>query len=358
VTRAASWYTLMACFVVSLLALGAHAAPSTTRVLLDGSHGDPVYLRIESELKLLDIPVDRASRAASAPSPRSESSPGEPAAVVSVDATRVSIRLARRYGGDELSVQRRPGERPGLVALAAVELLRARIVHPREAAGSTQPSDASTPGRTSGPPSVSSDEHVPSHAAAAPDSRSGHGPWGLFVGPGMAASAGGTPPTMVLQVAADWRSPVDLYVGVRLLPGLTEASWEVEAGACTQRIGLASLAGGYSFRFARDQWTLALGAGGGVLRSSFGTVPDAANKASEALSGVDWSGTAHVETSLAWHPVAHLGLGLSGLVGAATSRIILPNRARALPESSNADQTGASFGRPLVVLSLGLEARF
>jgi hypothetical protein len=310
---------------------------------------------MESELRLLEIQVDRGSRTVGAPSPSSDSNAGEPSAVVTVERTRVSIRLGQRHGGGELVVQRRPGQNPGLVALAAVELLRARIVHPREPAGSTHESNPSgTPGTSSQP----NEQSARSSASASASFRSSDNPWSLLVGPGVAASAGGVPTTMVLHVAADWRSPIGLYAGVRLLPGLTEASWEVDAGACTQRIGWAGAAGGYAFVFARAQWVLALGAGGGVLRSSYQTVPNSANKASEAVSGVAWSGILHMETSLAWYPVAHLGLALSGMVGTTTSKITLPNRARALPESSNADQTGASFGRPLGVVSLGLRAQF
>ncbi|MBN1606969.1 MAG: hypothetical protein JW940_10075 [Polyangiaceae bacterium] len=351
--RPTSLCTLIACLVV--LATPVRAASDPTRVLLDGTRSDPVYRRIESELRLLEIQVAQGSGAASLPSLGSDSNPGEPAAVVHVEPTRVVISLGQRHAGGELVIQRRPGQSPGIVALAAVELLRARMLHPREAAGSTPPSGPSdSSDRTASP---SKDQNAPSSPPATASARSAARPWGLFVGPGAAASAGGVPAAVVVHVAADWRSRVGLYAAARLVPGLTRTSWEIAAGRCTQQIGWAGVAGGYAFVFARDQLALAFGAGGGVLRSSYQTVPDAANKASEALSGVAWAGTLHGETSLAWYPLAHLGLALSGLLATTTSSIELPNRARTLPESSNANQTGASFGRPLGLVSLGLAAR-
>lgn len=110
--------------------------------------------------------------------------------------------------------------------------------------------------------------------------------------------------------------------------------------------------------FARDRLAVALGGGGGVLRSSCETVPDSANKASEAQSDAAWSGLLHTEASLAWYPSAYLGVALSGLLGTTTSSVRFPNRARALPDTSEADQTDESFGRPLGVVALGLKARF
>ena len=351
--RAANVCTLIAYLVVLLLATMAHAAPSSTRVLLEGNRTDPVYRRIESELGLLEIQIAREPGTASSRSPSSDSNRGEPAAVVHVEPTRVSIRLGHRHGGGELVVQRRPGHSPGIVALAAVELLRARIVHARKPAGATEQAGPSSP-RTSAPSeNQSAPGGAPATASAGPAAR----PWGLFVGPGIAASAGGFPATSVLHVAADWRSHIGLYAAARLLPGLSRASWEVAAGRCTQRIGWAGAAGGYAWMFVRDQLGLALGAGGGLLRSSYQTVPDAANRASEALSGAQWTGMLHLETFLAWYPIAHVGLALSGLVGTATSSIDLPDRARALPETSRADQPRTSFGRPLGLVSLGLAAR-
>jgi hypothetical protein len=345
--------TLIAYLAVLLLATTARAASSSTRVLLEGTSSDPVYRRLESELALLEIQVVEGSGAASSGSPSSASNPGEFAAVVQVEPRRVSIRLAHRHGGGELVVERRPRQGPGIVALAAVELLRARIVHPRKPDGSTGQAGPSSPSDSPRTSSASHDHSAPAAAGAGAAAK----PWGLFVGPGVAASAGGFPATSVLHVAADWRSRAGWYAAARLLPGLSRASWEVAAGSCTQRIDWAGAAGGYAFVFARGRLALSLGAGGGVLRSSHQTVTDAANKASEALSGVRWTGMLHVETSVAWYPIVHLGLVLSGLLGTATSSIDLPDRARALPETSRADQTRTSFGRPLGLVSLGLEAR-
>lgn len=119
------WVAVLGLFV--LLASPALGEVGHARVLLRGKKGDPVVARVESELRLLDIQVERIELAEDRIQNLEQLD-----AVLDVDGQGVTIRRAEPDSDGELFVSRRPEDHANVVALAVVELLRARILHPAQ----------------------------------------------------------------------------------------------------------------------------------------------------------------------------------------------------------------------------------
>jgi hypothetical protein len=302
-----------------------------------------VLLRIQRELRLLDIQADRES------STGAGSKRGAPAASVDVEARRVVIRFAAEKQ-TELSVERSSDKRPGLVALAAVELLRARLLHPDETSQGVPATSATNEERVAASPRVPPAR--PEKGARSESVLSK--PFRAYVGPALWGASGQAPVAWALQAAFSWQSEVGVYAVARFTPGLSEGTWEVDAGQMSHRFLLVGAGGGYTLAWDNASWALSLGGSVSLLRSSYETLPSNVNRTDEALSDHQWAAFPSVDAHVAWFVHPHFGIGAGGLVGAAFPELRFPTRARALPETASADtESGSAYARPGGLVSMG-----
>lgn len=122
---------LFALALISLLAGPAFA--SDLLVLVRGSEEDPIVQRIGHELRLLGLRVEQQDHATALPRV------GATGPVLDVGPEGVTIHPAPDDPTGDLFVPRGPGDDPNVVALAAVELVRARILHQPPARAAAPP---------------------------------------------------------------------------------------------------------------------------------------------------------------------------------------------------------------------------
>ncbi|WP_437680705.1 hypothetical protein [Sorangium sp. So ce131] len=342
------------------------SASARAIVALSGDPADATFQRIRDELRALDVRIATGGAE-------------DADARVVLAQKRVTIALAARHGGGELEVAVRRGEGPEVLALAAVELLRARLLHRdalpppaagTDAGGQAPPSTASPAGGSSASPAASATAASPAPPAARapapgapPPSREpsrGAGDDGrpptrfvASVGPTLLLAGGEIPPTPALSigVSATFRGWYIAAGGTTTLGG---TSWEVPGGRLEHGVALVGAAAGGALSFAGGHGLVTLGAGASVLRLRYQTL--LASPVFDGASGTAWAAVPHLEAGLRWFVHDHAGFRLGGLAGAALPAVDIP-----YPELTAAGSGPAAdatrYGRPLLAVSLSLEAR-
>ncbi|WP_437641851.1 hypothetical protein [Sorangium sp. So ce854] len=346
------------------------SAPARATVALSGDPADATFQRIRDELRALGVRITTGD-------------PGGADARVVVARRRATIALAARHGGGELDVAVRRGDGPEVLALAAVELLRARLLHrdapvPPHAGGAAggedHPPSASSP--TSGRPAASAATtspappavRAPTSSAAPPSEPTGDSaappsePTGdsarrrarlvASVGPTLLFALGDVPVTPALSIGASaifrgW------YVAAGGTTTLGGTSWSVPGGQLEHGVLLLGATAGGALSFAGGHGLATLGAGAAALRLGYKTL--LASPVFDGGSGAAWAAVPHLEVAARWFVHEHAGFRIGGLAGAAFPGIDIPYPERNAGSSGPADTT--PYGRPLLAVSLSLEAR-
>ncbi|WP_437961298.1 hypothetical protein WME76_17785 [Sorangium sp. So ce119] len=339
-------------------------APARATVALSGDPADATFQRIRDELRALDVRITTGG-------------PGDADARVVVARRRATIALAARHGGGELEVAVRGGEGPEVLALAAVELLRARLLHrdapvapptgAGAAAGQVPPPSTASPTRggsarpsasatttSAAPPAVrapASSATPPSHHAA--DGAPPRARPVASVGPTLLFASGEIPPTPALSIggSAIFRG---WYVAAGGTTTLGGTSWDVPGGHIEHRVSLLGAAAGGALSFASGHGLATLGAGASALRVHYQTL--LASPVFHGTSGSAWAAVPHLEAAVRWFVHDHAGFRLGGLAGAALPSIDIPYPERNAGSSGPAADA-ARYGRPFLAVSLSLEAR-
>ncbi|WP_437963681.1 hypothetical protein WMF04_28615 [Sorangium sp. So ce260] len=337
------------------------SAPARATVALSGDPADATLQRIRDELRALGVRIVTGG-------------PEDADAQVVVARKRATIALAARHGGGEIEVAVRRGEGPEVLALAAVELLRARLLHrdappPTGGAGAGgQDHPPSTAGPTGGPaasPAASATTasaeppavRAPASRSTPPSQRAGDDARQrtrivASVGPTVLFAFGEIPTTPALSIGASaifrgW------YVAAGGTTTLGGTSWSVPGGRLEHVVALAGASAGGALSFASGHGLATLGAGASVLRLRYETF---VAPVFDGASDTAWAAVPHLEAALRWFVHDHAGFRLGGLVGAALRAIDIryPERTPGAP-ASGAEAT--RYGRPLVAVTLSLEAR-
>ncbi|XXX72374.1 hypothetical protein WMF30_32475 [Sorangium sp. So ce134] len=347
------------------------SAPARATVALSGDPADATFQRIRDELRALGVRI-----AAGGPGP--DASEGADARVV-VARRRATIALAARHGGGELEVAVRRGDGPEVLALAAVELLRARLLHrddrdapPTGGAGAGRqgdlPSTASpTSGRSARPAASAatgttspapSDVRAPAASSPAPSRHAGAGarPRARLVasvGPTLLFAFGDVPATPALSIggSAIFRG---WYVAAGGATTLGGTSWGVPGGGIEHGVALVGATAGGALSFASGHGLATLGAGASALRLHYQT--RLASPVFDGGSGSAWAALPHLEAAVRWFVHDHAGFRLGGLAGAALPSVDIPYPERNAGSSGPAADA-SSYGRLLLAVSLSLEAR-
>ncbi|AUX42088.1 hypothetical protein SOCE26_035150 [Sorangium cellulosum] len=342
------------------------SAPARATVALSGDPSDATFQRIRDELRALDVRITTGGAE-------------DADARVVVARRRATIALAARHGGGELEVAVRRGEGPEILALAAVELLRARLLHRdaphppatdgASAGGQGRPPSAASPtgGPSAGPaasaatspasPAVRAPASSSTPPADAPSLRAGDDArrptrFAASVGPALLFSGGEAPMTPALSIGVSATSR-GWYVGATGTTTLGGTSWSVPGGRLEHGVSLLGAAAGGGLSFASGRGLATLGAGASVLRLRYQTF---LAPVFDGGSGTAWAAVPHLEAALRWFVHDHAGFRLGGLAGAAFPAIDIRYPERNVGASGpGADTT--RYGRPLLAVSLSLEAR-
>ncbi|WP_437738350.1 hypothetical protein [Sorangium sp. So ce1335] len=334
-------------------------APARATVALSGDPADATFQRIRDELRALDVRITTGG-------------PGDADARVVVARRRATIALAARHGGGELEVAVRRGEGPEVLALAAVELLRARLLH-RDAPippptggaaadGEDRPPSTSSP--TSGRPAAPAPSEAttspappavraPASSSTAPSQRTGGGARLVAsVGPTLLFALGDVPATPALSIGASamfrgW------YIAAGGTTTLGGTSWSVPGGWIEHDVWLIGATAGGSLSFASGHGLATLGAGAAALHLSY--KPLLASPVFDGASGAAWAAVPHLEAAVRWFIHEHVGFRIGGLAGAALPGVDIPYPERNAGSTGPADAT--PYGRPLLAVSLSMEAR-
>ncbi|WP_437543436.1 hypothetical protein WME97_33035 [Sorangium sp. So ce367] len=344
------------------------SAPARATVALSGDPADATFQRIRDELRALDVRITTGG-------------PEDADARVVVARRRATIALAARHGGGELEVAVRLGDGPEVLALAAVELLRARLLH-RDAPGPPS-AGAGAAGGHRHPPSTTSPESDPSARPAAsaatasltppttrapassstspadpPSRHTGDGArqrtrLAASVGPTLLVAFGDVPVTPALSIGASaifrgW------YATVGVTTTLGGTSWSVPGGRIEHGVSLVGVTAGGARSFASGHGLATLGAGASALHLRYQTL--LASPVFDGASGTAWAAVPHLEAAVRWFIHDHAGLRLGGLAGAAFPAVDVPYPERSAGSPGSA-ATATRYGRPLLAVSLALEAR-
>ncbi|HTN87025.1 MAG TPA: hypothetical protein VL242_25175 [Sorangium sp.] len=354
-------------------------APARATVALAGDPAEATFQRIRAELRALEVRVTTGGAE-------------DADARVVVARKRVTIALAARHGGGELEVAVRGGEGPEILALAAVELLRARLLHrdapsPHRDAPSPHPIDgaaasgqphppaaaspaggpSASPAASANPPSPAppalSADHAPAASSTPPAPQPSSSHTGddarrrtrfvASVGPALLITGGDVPTTPALSIGASalFRGG---YVAAGGTATLGDTSWSIPGGRLEHGVWLVGATAGGALSFASGRGLATLGAGASVLRLRYQTL--LASPVFDGGSGAAWAAVPHLEAALRWFVHDHAGFRLGGLAGAAFPAVDIPHPERNVGSSPAADAT--RYGRPLLAVSLSLEARF
>ncbi|WP_438011843.1 hypothetical protein WME89_26310 [Sorangium sp. So ce321] len=323
-------------------------APARATVALSGDPADATFQRIRAELRALEVRITTGGAE-------------DADARVAVTPKRVAIALAARHGGGEIEVAVRGGEGPEVLALAAVELLRARLLH--RDAPIPHPTDATDSGGQPHPPSAASPAGRAPPASSTPpapqtslhtgDDARRRMRFVASVGPALLITGGDVPatPALSIGVSALFRGG---YVAAGGTATLGDTSWSIPGGRLEHGVWLVGATAGGALSFASGRGLATLGAGASVLRLRYQTL--LASPVFDGGSGAAWAAVPHLEAALRWFVHDHAGFRLGGLAGAAFPTIDIPHPERNVGSSPAADAT--RYGQPLLAASLSLEARF
>jgi hypothetical protein len=328
--------------VPAILLLGSLVLADRPRVVILGPSQSPIVARVRDELAVLGFDVrveaDADGRDLAALGRRHGA-----AAVARVSARPPEIDLWVDAAPAEPSLQvlRDPPD-PALLALRAVELLRARLLPvPIVAEPPPPPPPASPAPVASATPAPSASQELSVAPAPAPRSR---GPVALIAGPALLVSPGGVPPAFHLRLGAEWDPLPRFGVDAMLFVPVTAATVSAAEGSISLRpLGL----GGGVHALLTDSLsdlTVALGLG---LQAMALMYRGEATGTFAAQSGTAWSASPYAAASAAYrfHPRFAVRFDL-------VTSLVRPE-----PVLRIAGREAASFGQPAFVPSIDLEVR-
>ncbi len=337
-------------------------------VLIGPAAGDPIVTRVRDELTVMGIEVEvlppekalgdlaeLAQRYDAAAALRVEMSP--PEIVLWVDPSRASeanapaeLRVSDSLSGDA---------EPAVLALRAVELLRARLIPvpqnppPEDEvdAADVQP-DVELPQTTPSPPVASSPPRplprpaLPKVQREAPkraEPRASH-PLDLFFAPAVLFSPGGVDPTPHLRLGAQW-NPVP-RAGIETLAFIPISAATVSAPEGSIDLRVLNLGAGIRGLLTEPEsrWFVNTGIGLGAILLLFeGT----ASEPQLGQAGSHWVASPYAVLGAGYRLSSRLALRIDAL-----GSLVRPE-----PVLRIAGQRIASFGQPAVFLACGLEVR-
>ncbi|MGC4063790.1 MAG: hypothetical protein QM784_03950 [Polyangiaceae bacterium] len=334
------------------------APPSDVCVRIDGAASNPVVSRLKSELRLLGVDVRS-----------DDASDNETVcdAVVVSRRRQVIIRLSSEHDGEVVHLPSGDAKRPELVALAAVELLRARILHtnPSSPAAPEHGDRSTTESSTQGRPEPSADSvttlesdddgRTTDETARTESEDSARLPWGFAIGPGILASPGGAPVLPVITSSIDVNPSGRLHFALNGLSTYETTVWKVSGGRLELDAQLLGVSCGRSFWLGSKAVALRVGGGVSALRAHYRSV--ALSPVFVGRDGTRWAALPQVEVSVSWFPLARFGLRLGGFVGVAVPDVLLPHPERELAVGADAAPEETRWARPLGLGTLTLEFR-
>lgn len=358
--------------IPALLVASAVFADRPRVVMVAPAYDDPAVTRMRGELAVLGVEVEvlvsakdspdlpaLAKRLGASAALRVERTP--PAIVVWVEPGAGVTPGEVRVGGPAESRD------AGLLALRAVEVLRARLLRVPiteappaasddagaaaidaeppviDAAASTPVEDASAP--VPAPPADAGTTLVAASGdTAAPAKRPDPRPFAISAGPAVLLSPGGVPPSVEVRVAAEWDPIPRLGVEASAFLPATAGTVSATEGSMSLRafdVG-AGLRGFLTDPLA--DFTVALGAGVSAMLLSFeGRARDPWSSA----SGSSWAVAPYLTATAAYRVHTRVALRLD-----LEAALVRPQ-----PVLRIAGNEVASFGQPAFLPSLGVEVR-
>jgi len=283
-TRSAALVAACEIALVGLAAIHGSVAwaAEPSRVLVEGPAGDPVTLRLVSELRSSGLVVWTAEREAEA---KSDASASQVDAVVRVGpASLVRVWWVDRTGvrvAEPEVMETHPGEDPAVGAVRTAEVLRARLLHaeraPLEPPAPLTPSPVAVSGR---PPAVPA-APTPTASTAAPPTlaplarRTPRAPpssalpfarLGIDAGGLAMFTPGGVPPALDLALMARWRPVSRLTVRALVTVPVARPSVSSIEGRANVGVWLVGGAVEWGILRADSPWTASFGVGAAAAR--------------------------------------------------------------------------------------------
>ncbi len=336
------WFAL-----VLLCSVRASWADGLVRVLLVGPAGDETVAHLDKELRLLGLEVEALESSAQTElGVLAQAANAQAVAHVESWPPEVTLWVSSPTGPpDVLKVTDTivGAQQPGILALRAVEILRARLLHGGEAPEA--PSDASAP--PEGPAVVEPLPRLPPPPRPArplpdtPDDATERR-LAISLAPLVSFSPGGVPPMLRIRLAGGYRIAEHLGVEVGLVAPTAAASLVEPEGEVALR--LLELGGGLTVPLTalKDDWHLAPSVGLSALATFF----DATGGVGvDGASGARWSAAPSLGFA-AGYRVTPLFALRADLVGS----VLVPH-----PVVRVLGREVASYGLPAVSLSVGVE---
>lgn len=353
----------LALLVPAMLLVGSLVLADGPRVVILGpSLSNPIVTRVRDELAVLGFDV-RVEVAADA---------GDLAAVARRANAAAAARIASAPQAIELWVDpgtagapapaetlREPRE-PALLALRAVELLRARLLPvPRierpalaaDAAAPPAPAIAADAGPITPPPSDARAHPAPPDRGpftmvpqAAPNPAPMRGAFALLAGPALLLSPGGVPAAFHVRLGAEWNPLPRLGVDALAYVPVTESAASAAEGMVELRV--LEVGGGIrgTLTDPLSDLTVALGLGLSAMMLRFEGHGGAGYM---TQSGTRWAASPYAAASAAYRFHPRLAVRFD----------LLASLVRPEPVLRVAGHDVASFGQPAIFSSLALEVR-
>lgn len=320
--------------VPAILLVGSLVLADRPRVVITGPAQSPIVARVRDELGVLGFDV-RVEADADGHDLAALGRRHGAAAVARVSARppEIDLWVDAAPAAPSLQVLRDPPD-PALLALRAVELLRARLLPVPIVA---EPPPAPPPPSAAPAPTASA-------SSAPPPAPRARGPVALIVGAGLLVSPGGVPPAFQLRLGAEWDPHPRFGVDAVLFVPATAATVTAPEGSISLRS--LGLGGGVhaSLTDPLSDLTVALGLG---LQAMALMYRGDATAAFAAQSGTAWSASPYASASAAYrfHPRVAVRLDL-------VTSLVRPE-----PVLRIAGHEAASFGQPAFFPSIDLEVR-
>lgn len=341
----------IALLVPAILLVGSLVLADRPRVVILGpSLAHPIVTRVRDELAVLgfDVRVEVAADRSADLSAIARRSSAAAAARVGSTPQAIELWVDPGTAGAPATAEtlREPTD-PALLALRAVELLRARLLPvpqieplPDTPRSPPAPADAAAPVAT--PDAGAAAPPAPIHDPPPPTKRVG--PIALLVGPALLLSPGGVPAALHVRLGAEWDPLPRIGVeAMAFVPVTTSASSGPEGSVDLRVLDLGGGVRGTLTDPLADL-TVALGLGLSAMLLIFdghGTAPFVSQ------SGSRWAASPYVAAGAAYrfHPRLAVRLDIVG-------SLVRPE-----PVLRVAGRDVASFGQPAVFSSLALEVR-
>jgi hypothetical protein len=347
----------LAMLVPAILLAASLVLADRPRVLILGpSAQHPMVIRVRDELAVLGYDVRIEIGAPAAGDLPSAAHRTGAVAVARIEAAPPAIELWVDAGqvAPAAETLREPRD-PGLLALRAVELLRAHLlpvppsIEPTASVVPyTPPTAEPAPPASAQPSAAPSVEPAPPppppRDVTAPAARPARGPFALLVAPSILLSPGGVPAAFHVKLGAEW-DPIP-RVGVELMGFVPTAASTVTSDQGSVDLRVVDLGGGIrgTLTDPESNFALALGLG---LQAMLLMFDGHAMSPLVAQSGSRWAASPYAGASTGYRFHQRLAVRLD----------VVASMVRPEPVVRIGGRDAASFGQPAVFSSIGLEVR-